>query len=221
MEHTCTYKSEYRESQFTGSVFGMLAVNLATIFVNGITFSLAFPWVLCWREKWFKEHTYINGRQLYFTGTGMQLIGNWLKWVLLTFITFGIYALWLPVKIEQWSVKHTCFADQALSDPKESEFNFEEWAKDLAGTIKTYALMIWDKLYSWINGVKNDRPGKENIASPGSWTCTYGHRNCADSLFCSECGEQRRQPRYCPVCGKLLLPKARFCGNCAYAIDVE
>lgn len=221
MEHTPTYKSKYKESQFTGDMFGMLAVNLVTVFVTGITFSLAYPWILCWREKWFKEHTYINGRQLYFTGTGMQLFGNWLKWVLLTIITCGIYSLWLPVKIEQWSVKHTCFADQALFAPKESEFDLVEWVKDLAGTIKIYALMIWDKLYSWVNGVKNDRPRKEKVESPGSWTCTYGHRNSADSIFCSECGERRKQERRCPVCGTPLPPKARFCGNCAHAIDVE
>lgn len=221
MEHTPMYKSEYKGSRFTGDVFGMLAVNLVTVFVTGISFSLAYPWILCWREKWFKEHTYINGRQLYFTGTGMQLFGNWLKWILLTVITFGIYSLWLPVKIEQWSVKHTCFADQALFAPKESDFDLVEWTKDLAGTIKTYALMVWDKLSKWVNRAQGDRAYQGNAASPDFWVCSYGHRNSTDSFFCSKCGERRKQERRCPVCGTSLPAKARFCGNCAYAVDDE
>ncbi len=221
MEHTPMYTSEFKESRFTGTVLGMLAVDLVTVFITGITFSLAFPWILCWREKWFKEHTYINGRQLDFTGTGMQLIGNWLKWVLLTFITFGIYGLWLPVRIEQWSVKHTCFADQALSAPQESESDFAEWIRNLASTVKSWALMIWDKLSAWVGRVKADHPRTEKAASAGSWTCSSGHRNCADSHFCSACGEQRKRARYCPVCGTALPPKAKFCGNCAHPVDAE
>lgn len=99
------------ESVFTGSMFGLLGIDLATIFLSVLTFGLAYPWLLCWRESWYAEHTYINGKQLYFDGTGGQWFGRWLLWVLLTIITLGIYGLWVPIKIEQWRVKHTHFVD--------------------------------------------------------------------------------------------------------------
>lgn len=99
------------ESVFTGSMFGLLGIDLATIFLSALTFGLAYPWLLCWRESWYAEHTYINGKQLYFDGTGGQWFGRWLLWALLTIITLGIYGLWVPIKIEQWRVKHTHFVD--------------------------------------------------------------------------------------------------------------
>lgn len=103
------------ESVFTGSMFGLLGIELASIFLSTLTFGLAFPWLWCWRQSWYAEHTYINGKQLNFDGTGGQLFGKWLLWMLLMVVTFGIYGLWVPIKIEQWRISHTHFVEVCKS----------------------------------------------------------------------------------------------------------
>lgn len=105
------------ESVFTGSVLGLLGIDLATAFLSAITLGIAYPWLLCWKQSWYAEHTFINGRQLHFDGTGGQLFGKWLLWVLLTIVTLGIYSLWLPIKIEQWRVKHLHMVGAPVSNP--------------------------------------------------------------------------------------------------------
>lgn len=200
-------RNEYRESVFTGSMFGLLGVDLATVMITGITLGLAYPWVHCWRESWFKSHTYINGRQLFFNGTGMQLIGNWLKWMLLLVITLGIYSLWLPIKIEQWTVKHTYFADEAMAIPPiEAEFNFAEWLESMTDSAKAFFRKAWNMLDNWVN-----RKAKEDV-----WLCSNGHRNNAENRFCNICGEQKPRKNRCPNCGAPITADAKFCGNCAF-----
>jgi len=99
------------ESRFTGSTFGLLWLSFWTSFVTGITIGIAFPFMLCKKEKWMANHTYVNGRQLFFDGTGMQLFGNWIKWSLLVIVTLGIYALFVPIAIKKWTVSHIKFAE--------------------------------------------------------------------------------------------------------------
>ena len=72
---------------------------------------LAYPWALCLFHRWEAKHTYIQGKQLVFTGGGFSLIGFWIKSVFLVIITFGIYIFWLIPKLKQWVVEHTDFAD--------------------------------------------------------------------------------------------------------------
>ncbi len=96
-----------RESRFTGGLLGLIGINLLQGLIIGITFGIAAPWAICMKERWLAKHTYIDGRQLVFDGTGGQLFGNYIKWLLLTFITFGIYGFWLDIKMKQWIVKHT------------------------------------------------------------------------------------------------------------------
>ena len=203
-------RNDYRESVFTGSMFGLLGVDLATVLITGITLGMAYPWVHCWRESWFKSHTYINGRQLCFNGTGMQLIGNWLKWMLLSVITLGIYSLWLPIKIEQWTVKHTYFADEAMVHfPEEAGFNFIEWIDSVANSVKRCLQKLWGKLDNWANSeIKED-----------FWVCSNGHRNNVGNRFCNVCGEQKPREIRCPNCGALLTVDAKFCGACAFPVN--
>lgn len=205
-----TYANCGQESVFTGTMFGLLGINLASILITGITFGIAYPWILCWKESWYKEHTYINGRQLHFNGTGMQLIGNWLKWLLLCIITFGIYSLWLPIKIEQWTVKHTCFSDAVGYIPApESGSPLSEWFVTAAETVKAQAQRLWNKLRSWISGVSATR----------TWECFCGHRNNANNRFCVACGQPQWKETRCPNCGALLSPNAKFCGICAHHVS--
>lgn len=207
MKKTYAYGSQ--ESVFTGTMFGLLGINLASSLIIGITFGIAYPWVLCWKESWYKEHTYINGRQLRFTGTGAQLIGNWLKWMLLSFITFGIYSLWVPVKIEQWTVSHTCFSDAVKYMPTpETSSPLGEWFAATAATVKAHAQHLWKKLRSWIRDMRTSR----------TWECFCGHHNNQNDRFCTACGQPQWRESTCPNCGARLSPNVKFCGICAYPI---
>ena len=95
------------KSKFTGGLLGLIGISIVVALVTTITFGIAYPWMCCYQERWYAKHTYIDGVQLTFDGTGGQLIGNYIKWILLTIITFGIYGFWLNIKLKQWVVKHT------------------------------------------------------------------------------------------------------------------
>ena len=97
------------ESKFTGGLLGLVGVGILQWLLTLVTFGLGAPWAVCIKERWVARHTFIDGRQLVFDGTGGQLFGNYIKWFLLTLITFGIYGLWLSIKMKQWVVKHTHF----------------------------------------------------------------------------------------------------------------
>ncbi len=98
------------ESKFTGGLLGLIGINLLTGLLSALTLGIAYPWLLCMKQRWIAKHTYIDGHQLVFDGTGGQLFGNYLLWILLTIVTLGIYSFWLEIKMKQWLVKHTHMA---------------------------------------------------------------------------------------------------------------
>lgn len=100
------------ESKFTGRLGGFIWINILTGLLITITLGIGLPWAVCMRERWMKKHTYVDGKQLKFDGTGGQLFGNFIKWVLLTIITFGIYSFWLTIKMQQWLALHTHFVEE-------------------------------------------------------------------------------------------------------------
>lgn len=95
------------ESKFTGGLLGLIGINILTAIICGLTLGLGYPWAVCVKQRWYAKHTFIDGRQLRFDGTGGQLFGKYIVWFLLTLITFGIYGFWLSIKMEQWVVSHT------------------------------------------------------------------------------------------------------------------
>lgn len=52
-------------------------------------------------KQWETEHTYIEGRQLKFTGDPFELFAKYIIWWFLTIITFGIYSVVIPVRLKQ------------------------------------------------------------------------------------------------------------------------
>ena len=101
---------ENNRSEFTGGLLGLIGISILQGLLILITLGLGAPWAICIKERWIAKHTYIDGRQLIFDGTGAQLFGSYIKWFLLTVITLGIYSFWLGIKMKQWLVKHTHFA---------------------------------------------------------------------------------------------------------------
>ena len=86
------------ESKFTGGLLGLIGINLLQFLLMFITLTLALPLAVCLKKRWIAKHTIIDGQQLVFDGTGLQLFGNYIKWILLTIITLGIYSFWLILK---------------------------------------------------------------------------------------------------------------------------
>lgn len=95
------------ESKFTGGLFGLIGINIAQLLITVFTLGLGAPFAICMKEKWVAKHTIIDGKQLVFNGTAIQLFGSYIKWWFFCIITLGIYSFWLGIKMKQWVVKHT------------------------------------------------------------------------------------------------------------------
>lgn len=142
------YREMLPESEFTGTMLELLAINLGTWFLSCITVGIATPWLECWATKWKTEHTFINGKQMKFDGVGSQLFFEYIKWWLLGVVTLGIYGLWIPVKLEKWMVQHIYFED---SSDRKSDFTggvLAYWGIELA----TFCLTILSLgiAYPWL-----------------------------------------------------------------------
>ena len=95
------------ESKFTGSLLGLIGINILSKLMIILTLGIALPWALVLKYKWTTKHTVIDGNRLYFDGTAIQLFGSWIKWFLLTIITLGIYGFWVSLKLKNWETSHT------------------------------------------------------------------------------------------------------------------
>lgn len=79
-------------SYFDGSLFSYLAWVILGALMTFFTLGLAYPWAVTNIYRWEINHTVIDGKRLYFSGTGLDLFGQWIKWWLLIIITLGIYS---------------------------------------------------------------------------------------------------------------------------------
>ena len=95
------------ESKFNGGLLGLIGIGILQGLLIVFTLGIGAPWAVCMKERWYANHTTIDGRQLTFDGTGGQLFGNWIKWFLLTVITCGIYGFWVAPRLYNWVVSHT------------------------------------------------------------------------------------------------------------------
>lgn len=99
------------ESKFTRSIFGFIGYGLIAVALTAFTLGIAYPWGAVIFQRWICRNTIIDGKRLYFDGTGLQLFGSYIKWWFFTIITFGIYGFWLFNKVTGWRIKHTHFAE--------------------------------------------------------------------------------------------------------------
>ena len=106
------------ESKFTGGLLGLIGIGILQSILIIFTLGIGTPWAICLKERWYAQHTIIDGRRVTFDGTGGQLFGNFIKWFLLSLITLGIYSFWLVIKMKKWVAKHTHLAASgAAIDP--------------------------------------------------------------------------------------------------------
>ena len=96
-----------KESKFTGGLAGLVGTYIVVALLCFVTLGLGTPWGICIWQKWVADHTVIDGKQVYFDGTGRDLFVKFIIWELLCIITFGIYSFWLVIKMKQWVTQHT------------------------------------------------------------------------------------------------------------------
>lgn len=99
------------DSYFDGSLLSYAAWLILGGLMTFFTFGLAYPWAVTNIYRWEINHTVIDGRRLYFSGSGWALFGQWIKWWFLIIITFGIYGFWIHIKLLEWKTRHTSFID--------------------------------------------------------------------------------------------------------------
>ncbi|MGL5868259.1 MAG: hypothetical protein ACRC1T_01445 [Clostridium chrysemydis] len=87
---------------------------LKSIILGVITLGIAYPWILCNKQKFKCEHTVICGKRLKFIGDPKELIGHWILWWFLIIITLGIYGLVVKIRFSQWITANTIFDDTEI-----------------------------------------------------------------------------------------------------------
>ncbi|MCX6152587.1 MAG: DUF898 family protein [Candidatus Kapabacteria bacterium] len=100
-------KSEH--FSFKGDLASWIGTSFLASLLTIFTLGIGFPWALCMKQKWYTKNTFVDGRQLIFTGSGGSLIGLWIKWFFLLIITLGIYSFWIGPNLQKWIVEHTDF----------------------------------------------------------------------------------------------------------------
>ena len=95
---------------FDGGAGTYLGTALLGGLITIITLGICYPFSFVLMEQWRAKHSFIEGRQLLFTGTGVGLFGLWIKWFLLIVITVGIYGFWVAPQIAKWKWERTSFA---------------------------------------------------------------------------------------------------------------
>lgn len=92
--------------KFDGGMANYWGTVILAGLITVVTAGICYPFALVLMERWRAKHSYINGQQMIFTGTGIGLFGLWIKWFLLILVTFGIYSLWVAPRIEKWKWEH-------------------------------------------------------------------------------------------------------------------
>lgn len=92
---------------FTGGAGSWVLTCLLAWLLMAVTFGFGLPWALTLQERWKASHTFLYGRQLAFVGSGMGLIGQWIKWFLLILVTLGVYGFWVYPRLVRWVQENT------------------------------------------------------------------------------------------------------------------
>lgn len=95
---------------FDGGAATYVGTALLGILITVVTLGICYPFAVVLRQRWRAKHSYIDGKQLIFTGSAWGLFGNWIKWLLLSIITLGIYLFWVGPRIQKWIWENTDFA---------------------------------------------------------------------------------------------------------------
>ena len=95
---------------FDGGALTYLGTGILALLITFLTLGIGYPFAIVLRQRWRAKHSYIDGKQLIFTGSAIGLFGNWIKWFVLIVITLGIYLFWVGPRIQKWIWENTDFA---------------------------------------------------------------------------------------------------------------
>lgn len=95
-----------KESTWTGGVLETLVAGIVFDLIIIFTCGIGTPWAITYMIKFIIDRVVIDGKKVTFDGTGMQLLGNWIKWYFLTIITCGIYSFWVTPRLYRWVASH-------------------------------------------------------------------------------------------------------------------
>jgi uncharacterized membrane protein YjgN (DUF898 family) len=95
---------------FDGGAGTYIGTGILAFLITILSLGILYPFALVLKERWRAKHSFIDGQQMKFTGSGFGLFGLWIKWFLLIIITLGIYLLWVGPRLQKWKWEHTTFA---------------------------------------------------------------------------------------------------------------
>ena len=200
MDSNYTYPAP-ATSRFTGSAWALFGITMLTELLGGLSLGIALPWLICWKERWIKQNTYINGRQLRFDGTGGRLFGKFLLWALLCVVTAGIYSIWARVNWIRWFAQYTHFADENVYAPAAGAAIPAGVAPAPVAPVPTASL-----------------PAAEGGRTYFCPKC--GRPTTQKGKLCPDCDSAARAPErtyFCPNCGKPTSERGKLCPDCAGA----
>ena len=99
-----------RRFAFDGGAGTYVGTGILALLITVVTLGICYPFAVVLNQRWRAKHSYIDGRQLAFTGSALGLFGLWIKWFLLIIITLGIYGFWVGPRIARWKWENTDFA---------------------------------------------------------------------------------------------------------------
>jgi uncharacterized membrane protein YjgN (DUF898 family) len=105
-------RAQIHQFAFDGGAATYFGTAVLGILITVLTLGICYPFAVVLHERWRAKHSYIEGRQLVFTGTAWALFGNWLKWWLLVIVTVGIYSFWVVPRLHRWKWENTSWAHQ-------------------------------------------------------------------------------------------------------------
>ncbi len=115
---------------FDGGAATFVGTALLGFVITVFTLGICYPFAIVLLERWRANHTYIEGRQLKFTGSAWGLFGRWLLWLLLIIVTLGIYSFWVAPRITRWKVQNRT----RLPEQYPGRFRFDGGAATYWGT---------------------------------------------------------------------------------------
>jgi uncharacterized membrane protein YjgN (DUF898 family) len=83
---------------------------MIALLIVTLALQLCYPFAVVFRERQKAQHSSIDGRQLVFTGSALDLFGKWMKWLGLTIVTLGIYVFWVGPRLQKWIWENTTLA---------------------------------------------------------------------------------------------------------------
>lgn len=108
--HPVPGRAQTRRFAFDGGAGTYFGTAVLGFIVTVLTLGFCYPFAVVLRERWRAKHSWIEGRQLVFTGSAWGLFGLWWKWLLLSIATLGIYLFWVGPRIYRWKWEHTSWA---------------------------------------------------------------------------------------------------------------